>query len=74
METLKKINYFSLWGLGVLTLFILGSEPNSTEESLYEYEHTTDFGHLGWFMCWGWVLCLVLFIVTTLTLYFKEKK
>jgi hypothetical protein len=72
---LETINYFTLWGLGLLTLFILGSEPsNSSEESLSSYEHSTDFGNFGWFMCWGWVLCLVLFIVTTLTLYFKEKK
>ena len=73
METLKKINYFSLWGLGVLTLFILGSEPNSTEESLYEYKHTTDFGHLGWFMCWGWVVCLLLVIIFSTIIYHKTK-
>jgi len=73
MKVLNTIQSLSFIVLGVLTLFILGAEPSGSEESYYEYEHFCDKGHLGWYMCWGWVLCLVLSIVSTIIIYNKLK-
>lgn len=51
--------------LGLLTLLILGAEPGTTEQSMYEYQHAFDYGHAGWFLIWGWVVVLIIFIALT---------
>jgi len=62
-----------LIALGLCTLFILGAEPSGTsEESLSNYEHAMDKGHLGWFLCWGWVTSLVLFLTLTAIRYYNS--
>lgn len=67
-----NLQAISLVVLGFLTLCLLGAEPNNTEDSMYEYQHGFDYGHLGWFLGWGWVLCLVLFIILTAIRYYKN--
>ena len=74
MKLLNTIQSLSFIVLGVLTLFILGAEPSGSEESYYEYEHFCDKGHLGWYMCWGWVVSVGLVIVSTIIIYIKNKK
>ena len=63
----------SLIVLGLCTLFILGAEPGTSEDSMYEYAHAMDKGHVGWFLCWGWVTSLVLFIALTIIIYTNKK-
>jgi hypothetical protein len=57
--------------LGFLTLLILGAEPGTSESSMYDYEHFTDRGHLGWYICWGWVVSLVVFLTLTGIRFYK---
>lgn len=64
----------SLIVLGLCTLCILGAEPGTTESSMYEYAHAMDKGHVGWFLCWGWVISLVLFITSTIFIIYNDKK
>jgi hypothetical protein len=61
---LGHLQTLSLVFLGFSTLLILGAEPNTTESSMYEYEHFCDVGHFGWYLCWGWVVSLVTLIIT----------
>lgn len=63
----------SLCILALCTLFILGAEPGTSEDSMYEYAHAMDKGHVGWFLCWGWVTSLVLFIALTIIIYTNKK-
>lgn len=64
----------SLIVLGLCTLFILGAEPSSSsEESLSNYAHAMDKGNIGWFLCWGWITSLVLFITLTIIIYTNKK-
>jgi hypothetical protein len=63
--------FISLCILGFLTLCILGAEPGTSESSMYEYEHFCDKGNLGWYMCWGWVAMVVLFLTLTAIRYYK---
>jgi uncharacterized BrkB/YihY/UPF0761 family membrane protein len=64
-----NLQVFSLIALGLCTLCILGAEPGTSESSMYEYEHAFDYGHIGWFLGWGWVISLALLITTTAILY-----
>jgi hypothetical protein len=64
-----NLQVFSLIALGLCTLCILGAEPGTSESSMYEYEHAFDYGHIGWFLGWGWVISLTLLITTTAILY-----
>lgn len=66
-----NLQFISLCVLGLCTLFILGAEPSGSESSYYEYEHAFDTGHLGWFLIWGWVVSLVLFLTLTAIRYYK---
>ena len=63
--------FISLCILGLCTLFILGAEPSGSESSYYEYEHAFDTGHLGWYLGWGWVVSLALFLTLTAIRFYK---
>ena len=64
----------SLFFLGLITLLLLGAEPNTTESSMYEYEHFTDKGHFGWYLCWSWVFFCVVTITTFILLILDKEK
>jgi hypothetical protein len=64
--------FISLGILGFLTLLILGAEPGTSEQSMYDYEHFTDPGNLGWYICWGWVIMLVSFLTLTGIRFYKK--
>ena len=66
-----NLQAISLIVLGFLTLCLLGAEPGSSESSMYEYEHAFDYGHLGWWLGWGWVVMVVLFLTLTAIRYYK---
>jgi len=72
---MKKIilatQFISLCVGGLCLLLLLGAEPNSTESSMYEYEHFCDKGHFGWYLLWLFALSVVLFFVTTAIRYYK---
>lgn len=70
-QTIINLQFISLCLLGLLTLLILGAEPGTSEESMYDYAHFTDKGHLGWYICWGWVVCLVVFLSLTAIRFYK---
>jgi hypothetical protein len=62
-----------LIALGLCTLFILGAEPSSSsEESLSNYAHAMDKGNFGWYLCWGWVTLVVLFLTLTAIRYYHS--
>jgi|688.fasta_scaffold1120728_1 hypothetical protein len=69
-----NLQVFSLIALGLCTLCILGAEPGTSEESMYEYEHAFDYGHIGFILVWGWVTSLALLITTTAILYYNSVK
>ncbi len=64
----------SLFIFCLITLFILGSEPGTTEESMYEYEHFTDRGNFGWYLVWGWVWVGVITLTTFIMLVIDSNK
>ena len=74
MKIINTIQGISLIGLLLLTLFILGAEPGTSEESMYDYEHAFDTGHIGWYLGWGWVVCLGLLIMSTVLIVIKNKR
>ena len=69
---LINFQFISLIALGLCTLFILGAEPGTSEDSMYEYAHAMDKGHVGWVLCWGWVTSLVLFLTLTAIRYYNS--
>ena len=70
-QTIINLQFISLCLLGLFTLCILGAEPGTSEESMYDYEHFTDKGNLGWYICWGWVVTLVVFLTLTAMRFYK---
>lgn len=70
-KVIINLQFISLCLLGLLTLLILGAEPGASEQSMYEYEHAFDYGHIGWFLGWGWVICLVVFLTLTIIRFYK---
>ena len=65
----------SLVVFGIVTILILGSEPSGTsEESLSNYEHSTDKGNFGWYLCWVWVWSGVVTLTTFIYLLIDSNK
>ena len=74
MKILGTIQPLSIAGLILLTLLLLGAEPGTSESSMYEYEHAFDIGHVGWWLGWGWVVCLGLLIISTIMIVRINKR
>jgi hypothetical protein len=71
-QFILNAQFISLVVLGLCTLCILGAEPGTSESSMYEYEHAFEKGHVGWFLIWGWVTSLVLFLTLTAIRYYNS--
>ena len=71
---LSWTQFISLVISGLMFLFLLGAEPNTTESSMYEYEHFLDKGHLGYYMMWVFFFSIGLFIMSTFILHSKKDK
>jgi hypothetical protein len=67
-----NLQTLSLIVLGLCTLCILGAEPGTSEESMYEYEHAFDYGNVGFILVWGWCVSLALFLTTTAIRYYNS--
>ena len=74
MKQIELIQSLSVMGLLLLTLLLLGAEPGTSESSMYEYEHAFDTGHVGWYLGWGWVVCLGLLIMSTVLIAINNKR
>ena len=74
MKIISAIQTLSLTGLALFTLCLLGAEPGTSEDSMYEYEHAFDTGHVGWYLGWGWVVCLGLLIMSTVLIVRNNKR
>lgn len=74
MKQIGLIQSLSVIGLLLLTLLLLGAEPGTSESSMYEYEHAFDTGHIGWYLGWGWVVCLGLLIMSTVLIVINNKR
>jgi len=64
----------SLVILGFVTLLLLGAEPSGSEQSYYDYEHFTDKGNFGWYLCWSWVFFGVVTLTTFIMLVIDSNK
>jgi len=64
----------SLVILGFITLLLLGAEPGTSEQSMYDYEHFTDKGNFGWYLCWSWVFFGVVTLTTFILLVIDSNK
>jgi hypothetical protein len=64
----------SLVILGFVTLLLLGAEPSGSEQSYYDYEHFTDKGHFGWYLCWIWVGSGIITLTTFIMLVIDSNK
>ena len=64
----------SLVILGFITLLLLGAEPGTSEQSMYDYEHFTDKGNFGWYLCWSWVFFGVVTLTTFIMLVIDSNK
>lgn len=71
---MTQLQKFLLVCIGGITLLLLGVEPNNSESSMYEYEHFTDKGHFGWYLCWLLVLFVCTFVITLVTKSFNQKQ
>ena len=74
MKQIGLIQSLSIMGLCLFTLLLLGAEPGTSEDSMYEYEHAFDTGHMGWYLGWGWVVCLGLVIISTVLIVINNKR
>ena len=74
MKIIIAIKILSRAGLALFTLCLLGAEPGTSESSMYEYEHAFDTGHVGWYLGWGWVVCLGLLIMSTVLIMINNKR
>ena len=74
MKILNTIQSLSFILMGIITILILGAEPGTSEDSMYEYEHAFDTGHMGWYLGWGWVVCLGLVIISTVLIVINNKR
>jgi uncharacterized BrkB/YihY/UPF0761 family membrane protein len=74
MKIINAIQPLSIIGLILFTLLILGAEPGTSESSMYEYEHAFDTGHVGWYLGWGWVVCVGLLIISTVIIVIDNKR
>jgi hypothetical protein len=74
MKIIITIQELSIVCLALFTLCILGAEPGTSESSMYEYEHAFDTGHVGWYLGWGWVVCLWLLIMSTKLIVIDNKR
>ena len=74
MKIISTIQTLSIIGLALFTLCLLGAEPGTSESSMYEYEHAFDTGHVGWYLGWGWVVCLGLLIISTVLIVRNNKR
>ena len=74
MKQIGLIQSLSIMGLCLFTLFLLGAEPGTSESSMYEYEHAFDMGHIGWYLGWGWVVCVGLLIMSTVLIGIDNKR
>ena len=69
---MKLLQFISLCVGGLCLLLLLGAEPNSTESSMYEYEHFCDKGHFGWYLLWALGISFVTFLITTIIQLVKK--
>ena len=74
MKIISAIQTLTFIGLCLFTLCILGAEPGTSEDSMYEYEHAFDIGYVGWYLGWGWVVCLGLLIMSTVLIVINNKR
>lgn len=73
-KIIPHVFQISLTIFGLITLFILGAEPGTSEESMYDYEHFTDKGNFGWYLVWGWVVFGVITLTTFIMLLIHSNK
>jgi magnesium-transporting ATPase (P-type) len=71
-QFILNAQFISLCVGGFCLLCLLGAEPNSTESSMYEYEHFCDKGHFGWYLLWAFGLSVLVFFVTTAIRYYQS--
>lgn len=65
-QFILNVQFISLCVGALCLLFLLGAEPGTSEESMYDYEHFCDKGNFGWYLLWTFGISVVLFITTTI--------
>ena len=63
--------FISLCVGALCLLCLLGAEPGTSDDSMYDYEHFCDKGNFGWYILWTFGLSVVVFFVTTAIRYYK---